>query len=482
MYKNINKQKLKRMFVDPSSSIRDTMEAIDRNELGTAIIVDSDSKEFLGLLTDGDLRRVLLKNLDLDSKIDSFKWPKSVTAKDDMSIDHIAKKFNNKIRFIPLLDAKNRVVDIVFYDKRIVLPVSEPILKGNELEYVSECINTGWVSSAGKFVNQFEEIFTEFCETKNAVSTSNGTTALHLALLSLEINKGDEVIIPSLTFIATANAIKYTGAKPIFVDSDPETWTIDASKIEAAITSKTKAIIPVHLYGHPADMDPIMRIAKKYNLFVIEDAAEAHGAKYKDQIIGSIGDMAIFSFYGNKIITTGEGGMVVTKNNDIAEKIRTLRDHGMSRSRRYWHPILGYNYRLTNIQAAIGVAQMERIESIISSKVKIAKLYKDRLQHNKGLTLPPEAKWAKNVYWLYSIVINEDFNGSLKDLISYLNNNNIDTRPFFIPIHHQPIYNTGQSLPVSEHLAANGFSLPSSSGLELKDIDRVSKAINNFLL
>jgi perosamine synthetase len=481
MYKNINKNKLKEMFVEPRSSIRAAMKAIDKNELGTTIIVDPNTKEFLGLLTDGDLRRALLKNLNLDSKINSFEWPKSVTATEHMSIDQIAEKFNNKIRFIPLLDSKNKVVDIVFYDKRVVLPVSEPILKGKELEYVSECINTGWVSSAGKFVNCFEEMFTDFCEVSNAISTSSGTTALHLALLSLDIGKGDEVIVPSLTFIATANAVKYTGATPIFVDITPETWTIDPSKMEAAITPNTKAIIPVHLYGHPADMDPILKIAKKYKLFVIEDAAEAHGAKYKDKIIGSLGDLATFSFYGNKIITTGEGGMIVTNNNKIAKKIRILRDHGMSRSKRYWHPVLGYNYRLTNIQAAIGVAQMERIESIISSKINIAKLYEDRLKHIKGLTLPPKAKWAKNVYWLYSIIFNEDCKGSLEELIGYLKKRNIDTRPFFTPIHKQPVYNTGQILPVTEHLAASGFSLPSSAGLKLKDVEHVTEAIAYFL-
>jgi len=481
MYKNINKNNLKGMFVEPNNSIRAVMKVIDKNELGTAIIVDPITNEFLGLLTDGDIRRVLLKNLNLDLKISSFEWPKSVTASEKMSIDQIAEKFNDKIRFIPLLDSKDKVVDIVFYDKRVLLPVSEPILKGNELEYVSECINTGWVSSAGKFVNRFEEMFVDFCGTKNAISTSNGTTALHLALLSLDIGKDDEVIVPSLTFIATANSVKYTGATPIFVDISPETWTIDPTKIENAITPKTKAIIPVHLYGHPADMDPILEIAKKHKLFVIEDAAEAHGAKYKNKMIGSLGDLATFSFYGNKIITTGEGGMVVTNNNELAEKIRILRDHGMSKTKRYWHPVLGYNYRLTNLQAAIGVAQMERIESIISSKINIAKSYEDRLKHIKSLTLPPKATWAKNVYWLYSVILNEDCKKSLGELITYLKKKNIDTRPFFTPIHKQPVYNKGQILPVTEKLAASGFSLPSSAGLELKDVKRVSEAIDDFL-
>jgi len=357
------------------------------------------------------------------------------------------------------------------------MPIAKPILGESELAYVTECIKTGWVSSNGKFVKRFEEMFAEYCGSGYAVATSNGTTALHLALLALDLQVGDEVIVPSMTFIATANAVTYTGSTPVFVDSEPATWNIDTAQIEAAITPKTKAIIPVHLYGHPADMDPILEIAKKHKLAVIEDAAEAHGAEYKGQVVGGIGDIGTFSFYGNKIITTGEGGMIVTNSKKYAEQIRILRDHGMSASRRYWHPVLGYNYRLTNIQAALGVAQMERIESIIASRVSIAQQYEHQLKDCKGLTLPPQEKWAKNVYWLYTVLVEKNYEISRETLVKQLDSKGIETRPLFPPVHTQPIYNTGQTLPVAESLYTKGISLPSFAGMKSADIHRITDII-----
>jgi len=323
-----------------------------------------------------------------------------------------------------------------------------------ELEYVSECILTGWVSSAGKFVRQFEEMFASFCGAKYAIATSNGTTALHLAILALDIGPGDEVIVPTLTFIASANSVRYTGATPIFVDSDPYTWNIDPELVEAAITPSTKAIMPVHLYGHPADMDPILEIARRYELAVIEDAAEAHGALYKGIRVGSLGDIGCFSFYGNKIVTTGEGGMVVTNHAELAKKMRVLRDHGMTPEQRYYHHVLGYNYRLTNIQAAIGVAQMEKVETILESKARIARTYDEALADIPGISLPPQAEWAVNVYWLYSILVDEKTYGMSRDqLIALLTENGFETRPFFPPVHMQPIYASPIQLPVAERLS-----------------------------
>jgi perosamine synthetase len=299
-----------------------------------------------------------------------------------------------------------------------------------------------------------------------------------LALLALDIGPGDEVIVPTLTFIATANAVTYTGACPVFVDSEPDTWNIDPNLIEEAITSRTKAIIPVHLYGHPANMDPILEIAARYGLAVIEDAAEAHGARYKGRRVGGIGDIGAFSFYGNKIITTGEGGMVVTNRADLAEKVRMLRDHGMSPERRYWHPVLGYNYRMTNLQAALGVAQMEKIDIILSTKQRIAQAYKERLREVPGITLPPEASWAQNVYWLYSILVDAEIFGHTRDdLRTRLSEQGIETRPLFPPVHTQPIYNRGQCLPVAERLAATGLSLPSAASLKFEDVARAAEAV-----
>ena len=320
------------------------------------------------------------------------------------------------------------------------LPVYEPLLAGKELEYVSDCITSGWISSLGKYIGQFENLFAQFIGTRHAVAVSNGTTALHLALATLGIGPGDEVILPSLTFVATANAVHYTGATPVFVDSELDTWNIDPAAIAGAITPRTKAIIPVHVYGHPANMQPILDLARQHDLWVIEDAAEAHGALYQGKRVGSLGHINAFSFYGNKIITTGEGGMLTTDDDALAEKVRFLRDHAMSPVKRYWHTEIGYNYRITNLQAAVGVAQMERIEEFIARKRWIAQTYNDGLRGVRGITLPPEASWAKSVYWMYSVLFTEEFPISRDEVGVRLKQQNIDSRRFFYPIHVMPPY------------------------------------------
>ncbi len=478
--RKIDKNKIAEMCISPDSTIRMAMEVINRGALGIVFIIDAQTGRFLGLVTDGDIRRAILKGYNLDTKIESVERPETKTATIGMRTEEISQMFGEQVRVIPILDLENKIIDIALYDQRVRLPVAAPNMGENELVYVTDCIISNWISSTGKYVSQFEALFADYCGSRYAVATSNGTAALHLALLALDIHQGDEVIVPSLTFIATANSVTYTGAKPVFVDSDPETWNIDPNLIEEAITPNTKAIIPVHLYGHPADMDPILDIASSNKLAVIEDAAEAHGAEYKGEKVGSIGDIGIFSFYGNKIITTGEGGMIVTDDSHIAERVRLLRDHGMSSSKRYWHPVLGYNYRLTNIQAAIGVAQVEKIKSIIEAKLDVAERYKKQLNDVKGIICPPQAKWAKNVYWLYSILVEEEFGISRDKLIRQLNLAGIDTRPFFPPIHTQPIYKTGQCLAVAEALATKGLSLPSSAGLQNHEIDRVCNVIKSI--
>ena len=475
------KEKIKKITVDSIGTIREVLQAIDRGALGVALLVEPGSKKFIGLITDGDVRRALLKGLGLESSASRIDHPETITATVDMSMDEISAMFSEPIRVVPVLDSDRRVVDLAIFDTRVYFPVAEPKFGDAELRYVTECVLTGWVSSAGKFVTRFEEQFSEFCETKFAVSSSSGTTALHLSLVALGIGPGDEVIVPSFTFISTANAVTFTGAKPVFVDSEPHTWNINPVEIKKAITAKTKAIIPVHVYGHPADMSPILNIARKNNLAVVEDAAEAHGALYKEKKVGSFGDMGMFSFYGNKIITTGEGGMIVTDNEDLAEKMRILRDHGMDPERRYWHFVLGYNYRMTNIQAALGVGQMERIDQIVEQKRSNAALYNKGLQNIPGITLPPEATWAKNIYWLYSILIDEEeFGMSAKELGNKLKKKGIETRPLFPPVHQQPIYNTGQSLPVCEKLSRCGLSLPSSVNLNGDEIEKITNEIRNI--
>lgn len=358
------------------------------------------------------------------------------------------------------------------------IPIAEPLLNGNELAYVTDCITSSWVSSIGKYIPQFEDAFARFCGTKHGIATSNGTTALHLALVVAGIGQGDEVILPSLTFVATANAVTYTGAKPILVDSEPRTWNLDPDDVLRKITPRTKAIIPVHLYGHPVDMDAINQIATEHKLIVIEDAAEAHGAEYKGQRVGKLGRIAAFSFYGNKIITTGEGGMLTTDDDEFAEKARWLRDHGMSPTERYWHPVIGFNYRLTNIQAALGVAQMERIEDFIARKRAMAAFYNDLLKNIPGVTLPPEESWAKNVFWMYSILIGDEFGITRDALMTHLKTCGIDSRPFFHPIHTLPPYLNTQSLPVAERLARQGINLPSAVTLTNRDIQRIARVIH----
>jgi perosamine synthetase len=357
------------------------------------------------------------------------------------------------------------------------IPVSEPLLDGNELAYVSDCIRSGWVSSLGKYIPEFELRFAQFCGVKHGIAVSNGTTALHLALVSLGIGAGDEVIVPTLTFIATANAVYYTGATPVFADSEARTWNIDPADVARRITPRTKAIIPVHVYGHPVDMHPILELARQHNLWVIEDAAEAHGARYLNKRVGSLGKVGVFSFYGNKIITTGEGGLLTTDDDELAERARFLRDHAMSPDKRYWHTEIGYNYRMTNIQAAMGVAQMEKIEEYVERKRNIARTYNEALQGISGICLPPEAPWATSVYWMYSILVDATYPLSRDELMAVLRSRNIDSRPFFYPIHTQPPYNTGEELPIAADLSRQGINLPSAVTLSQEDIARIAAVI-----
>ena len=475
------KERIVDISIAENRTIREILGKIDKGALGIALLMEPETRVFKGVVTDGDVRRALLEGLDLDVPVSKISRPKTITASINMSTEEISELFGEAVRVIPLLDSSNRVVDLAFFDTRVYLPISEPNLGEIELKYVSECILTGWVSSAGKYVTRFEQMFSDFCGTQFGISTSSGTTALHLAMVALGIGPGDEVIVPSFTFISTANAVAFTGATPIFIDSEMATWNMDSDAIESAITNKTKAIIPVHIYGHPADMSPMIEIADKHNIAVVEDAAEAHGALYKGNKAGSLGNMGIFSFYGNKTITTGEGGMVVTDNKEMADKIRILRDHGMDPEKRYCHSVLGYNYRMTNIQAALGVAQMERIDHIVGRKCSNAALYGSELRGIPGITLPPNAEWAKNIYWLYSILVDEkEFGMSAVELGKRLKIKSIETRPLFPPIHQQPIYDTKQNLPVCEKLSKTGLSLPSSVNINKDEINRIAWEIKNI--
>lgn len=365
-------------------------------------------------------------------------------------------------------------------EKWVKIPVAEPLLIGREHEYVTEALKSGWISSQGKYITEFEEKFSRYCGARYGIATSSGTTALHLALAALNIGKGDEVIIPTFTMIATANAVTYTGAKPVLVDSETETWNLNTEKIEEKITPKTKAIIAVHTYGHPVDMAPVLDLAETYGLYVIEDAAEAHGAEYKGMKIGGLGDVGCFSFYANKIITTGEGGMVITSNEEIAEKARILRAHAFSEDRHFWHRYLGFNYRMSNLQAAIGVAQLENIDNLVEIRRRNAKIYNALMENINGITLPPEARWAKNVYWMYSILVEDNFGMNRDELMKELRKDGIESRTFFYPIHVQPIYSQlykNEKFPVADELSRKGINLPSGSTLTEEDIEYIVSSI-----
>lgn len=360
------------------------------------------------------------------------------------------------------------------------IPVASPFFIGNEKNYVDDCMKSGWISSAGKYVELFERGFAEFCGVKHAVACCNGTVALHLALVALGVGEGDEVIVPTLTFVATPNAVAYCGAKPVFVDSEPETWNLDPERVEAKITPRTKGIIAVHLYGHPAKMGELKQIARRHNLFLLEDAAEAHGAMCDGRVVGSLGDAAAFSFYANKIITTGEGGMVVTDDDLLADRARLLRGQGMDPNRRYWHPIIGYNYRMMNLPAAIGLAQLEKADEQLESRARVARTYREYLQEMPGIKPQTEQVWARHVYWMFSVIFDEGIWQERDVIIETLGARGIETRPVFYSAHSMPPYINsvrGHAFPVAEKLSANGISLPTWAGLTENKIDYICHAL-----
>jgi len=367
-----------------------------------------------------------------------------------------------------------------------MIPVNEPLIGEREFQYVTECLKIGWISSAGKYIEQFEEKWAAYCGMKYGIAVSNGTVALQASVGCLDLKRGDEVIMPTFTIISCALAVIYAGAKPILVDSEENTWTIDANKIEEKITERTKVIMPVHIYGHPCDMDPIIELAKKYNLVILEDAAEAHGAEYKDKKCGSFGDISCFSFYANKIITTGEGGMILTNDKEYAEKARAIRNLRFKKEKRFYHTELGHNFRLTNIQAAIGLAQLERIDELVEKKRWIGRMYNERLKDIPVLTLPIEKSWVKNVYWMYAIVLDESIGMDAKEFASRLRERGVDTRPFFLGMHEQPVFHKmglfkDENYSVAERIAKQGLYLPSGLTLTEEQIENVVKVLREVV-
>jgi perosamine synthetase len=392
-------------------------------------------------------------------------------------------------------------------------PVARPVFHGNERQYMIQAFDSSWISSTGQFIDRLEKEFARYCGTEYALTCSNGTAALHLALLALDIGPGDEVIVPTLTFVATANAVRYCGATPIFIDCRNDTWNIDETLIEDAITEKTKAIIVVHLYGHPCEMGPIWEIAKKRDLKIIEDGAEAHGAIYyseksKEQrakseeqraqskaqiaqrrapgpmryahVAGSLGDIGTFSLYGNKIITSGEGGVITTSNKELFEKMRTLRGQGIDPNERYWFPIIGYNYRMTNLQAAIALAQLEDIDWHLERRRKVAETYNNYLADSQLIKCPVELDNVKHAYWMYSITLADSCPFARDDVAKHLAEAGVETRPFFYPMHQLPPYYkevTAMKYPVADKISSRGLNLPSGNDLSEGDINEICEVL-----
>ena len=364
-----------------------------------------------------------------------------------------------------------------------MIPVAIPDLSGNEEKYAREAIQSSWISSTGPFLDRFEAEFASQCQTSECLAVANGTVALHLALLALDVRAGDEVIIPALTYIATANAVRYMGATPVFADVDPGTWCLDPACIQQLITPRTKGIIAVHIYGHPADMDAINGVAKAHGLWVVEDAAEAHFAEYKGRRVGSMSDIATFSFFGNKVFTCGEGGAITLNDAGVAAHARSLRGQGVDPERRYVHPIIGYNYRLTNVAAAMLCAQMERADAILARRSAIFRAYETYLAGVPGIGVQPVANWAKRTPWLFCITVDPDAFGSTRDeLAEHLRTGGVDNRPFFLGMHMQEPYRDLHAqqktdLPVTEHLSEVGLNLPTYVAIEDGQIEMICARI-----
>jgi perosamine synthetase len=357
-------------------------------------------------------------------------------------------------------------------------PVYQPALSGREKEYVLECLDSTWISSKGKFIQAFEQGFAQYTGTKYAAAVSNGTVALHLAMLALGIGPGDEVIVPTLTYIASVNAIAYVGATPVFADSLPDTWQLNPEDVKKKITPKTKAVMAVHLYGHPCEMDALVSICKSNNLFLVEDCAEAIGSKYKGKMVGGFGDIATFSFFGNKTITTGEGGMVICSNETLLERVNHLKGQGLAKYRQYWHDIIGYNYRMTNICAAIGLAQLEQVDTFIQRKKEIANLYQTQLKETNFIFHAAHPS-VEHTYWMCSLLVSDS--SEREALRNHLEQHGIETRPLFYPVHTMPMYGkTYTAFPVAEDLGWRGINLPSYPGLKDEEVVEICEALKSF--
>tara|TARA_B100000035_G_scaffold309314_1_gene315322 strand:+ start:44 stop:1513 length:1470 start_codon:yes stop_codon:yes gene_type:complete len=481
----MEKNDLSKITVSLPSKLSDILKKINENSLGVLFVVDKDFK-LIASISDGDIRRNLLKDSNKDFLITEKsaiinKNPISLPSNCD--IQEIQKLLNTvvddkTIRCIPLVDKQNRIVDYSTRERARKYSVLEPNIGEEELFNVTSAIKSGWISSRGAYISKFEKAFSYYISGGHSVAVTSGTTALQIGLTTLGIKEGDEVIVPNFTFGASINSIINSGATPVIAEVEEETWTLDPNKIENYISPATKAIMLVHVYGQPCKIDELKKIAKKNNLLIVEDCAEAVGAKYKGRIIGTDGDCSCFSFFANKTVTTGEGGMVVFKDLKLANRARLLINHGLSNKTRYYHEEAGFNFRMTNMQAAIGVAQMEKIEILLNKRKEIFKIYDDLLINNERIKLLPKNNWSENSYWLYTLLI-KDINREIRDnLLDKMQNKGIECRPGFFSLNMmEPFkkFSKGDYM-ISNKLSESSISLPTSS-IDRDDQNFIAKSL-----
>ena len=472
------------LLVRDSDSLGTALARLDSSPLGLLFATDADGR-LSGRLSASEIEAALARGMNLSLRVGAAMVPDAGGVPADLDAAALAKRANGSGAVLALVDGERRPVGYHSPASQRRVPIAEPKLGGNELKYVTECIETNWISSQGSFVRRFESEFAARLGVPHALAVSNGTVALHLALAAYGIGPGDEVIVPDLTFAATLNAVIYTGATPVLVDVAPDTWNMDPEAVAAAITPRTKAIMPVHLYGQPTDMGPILALAKRRGLVVVEDAAEAAGSSWEGTPCGAIGDCGTFSFFSNKLITTGEGGMVVFKDDAIAARARRLRDHGMNPAKRYWHDEVGFNYRLTNLQAAIGCAQLEQIDGFLARKKEIAAVYEKRFAHVPEIETPRILPGFGNAYWVFSIIADCAALGITRDqLMARLAAAGVDSRPLFYCMHEMPPYKGyagNRAFPVADRLSQNGLSLPSSTSITAAELEYVAATVERVV-
>jgi len=477
---------LNELIIPESYNILKATKIIDLNGQGLGFVCKN--KKILGIVTDGDIRRFIYKSKSKKIRGQNIKKAMRKNynyAYTNDSFDKIFSLLNETIKVIPIIDHKKNLVDFASSDKISNIPIYEPFLDFKEKEYVKKCMDTGWISSRGEFIRKFENKFEKVIKCKNSLSVNSGTSAITLSLLSIGMNPGDEVIVPNFTFMAPWNAVILLGGKPVPVDVELETMNIDAAKIEKKITKKTKAIIVVHLYGCPANLKEILKLTKKYKLFLIEDCAEAIGSYYKNKHVGLFGDVGTFSFYGNKTISTGEGGMVIFKNKQIFNKAKLIKNHGMDDKKRYFHSYLGSNFRMTNIQAAIGLAQLEKFKTILSKKKKLIDLYVATLKNCEPITYIKSKKNSINSYWLFNILVKKESKIKRDRIINLLRKDGIDVRRGFFAANQQPLFkkyfNKKEKFPNSLYLSENLISLPSFPHLPKKTAESITKRLKEII-